>query len=96
MHSSFHCLHLAVYLDTSLEETGDALVDHPVSCTSLLTAAEMLSCNNMAGFDDRKHASLMNVTVAALHCCCCPVWQSVHSEALEGSVTLEIALQHGL
>ena len=52
MHSSFYCLHLAVYLDTSLEETGDALVDHPVSCTSLLTAAEMLSCNTIAGFGD--------------------------------------------
>ena len=45
---TFHCLHLAVYLDTSLEETGEALVDHPVSCTSLLTAADMLSCNSIA------------------------------------------------
>lgn len=41
-----YCPDLAEYLDTSLQETGDALVDHPVSCSSLLTAAEMLSCNS--------------------------------------------------
>lgn len=41
-----YCLdvyYIAVYSDISLEQTGDALVDHPVSCTSLLTAADMLS-----------------------------------------------------
>ena len=40
-------LQLAENLDISLEETGDALVDHAVSCVSLLTAAAMLSCNSI-------------------------------------------------
>ena len=48
INDSFYCLDLAVYFDTSLEQTGEALVDHSVSCTSLLTAAEMLACNNIA------------------------------------------------
>ena len=60
MHNTFYCLHLAVYLDTSLEETGDALVNQSVSCTSLLTAAEMLSCKSInvtdGAFDIMHHS----------------------------------------
>ena len=46
--NAVYCLDLAVYLDMSLQETGDALMGQPVSCTSLLTAAEMLSCKSTA------------------------------------------------